>query len=445
MSAITKQLEFDHHFNERVDLESYINSFLKTNRKSYYFVICSCNGDGTGFDQRPFHKTEQAKAMKYIKRNLHRRIFLSTSLFGNRSKMEERIVQIKKIILDLDTYKSKFKGVPIEQILKDIQEKFFATGKIPTANAITYSGGGLYLEFNLQYTPGGKVLQKRRVVAKILYEMLKDYGADAKTLDASHVFSLADTTNWKYGEGAVVKTYKNDVPDYSLAELARSLPNLWDVWKVSRKIQIEKDPKRTGKSKATVAPIHKERTLSYSQIQSIKKLIEIRGGYMEGYREMALFFIRNAYHKMHTKRFNDKDKTLYAESLELAHEVNQTFTKPLKAREVEKGTLNTKKLYRFRTETINDWFDISMDEQIQLKLKTKEAKNEKSRRQMEELRRGQGVMAREEYELERTEGKEHLLNLLRRHLERNPKAKRKELAELLGVTAPRITQLKKEL
>ena len=35
--------------------------------------------------------------------------------------------------------------------------------------------------------------------------------------------------------------------------------------------------------------------------------------------------------------------------------------------------------------------------------------------------------------------------MLKRYLERNPKAKGKELAELLGVTPARISQLKKEL
>lgn len=449
MSAITKLVEFSNHFNERIDLESYLYDLLKTRKRNAYFFVCTVNGDGSNFNQRSFHKSEIGKALEYIKKNQNKRIFIPTALFETRERTEESIGQIRKIIIDLDPYKSgKYKGVPIEKIVEDIQTKFFSTGKIPVSNGITYSGGGLYLEFHLKFTPGGNVLSKRRVVAKILYEMLKEYGPDAKSLDAPHVFSLADTINWKYGKNTVVKSFKNDLPDYSLSDLSRRLPNLWDVWKVNKKIKVEKDPKKpkthTNNSNK-VFPIHKERTLAYDHIRSIKQLINAREGEMTGYREMVIFFVRNAYHKMHSKRFYAGDIELFEESLKLACEINEMFTEPLTEDEITEGTLNTKKLYMFKTETIVEWFDITMDEQIQMKVKTRAAKNEKSKRQMKELRRSRGVSSREEYDQERKTDKEHLLNMLKRHLERNPKAKGKELAELLGVTPARISQLKKEL
>ncbi|WP_419956563.1 replication protein (plasmid) [Neobacillus niacini] len=435
---------YDLVFNHEIDLESYLIDLVKTRRKKAYFFVCTINGDGTGWDQKSFHKSELDKALQYIRKNKNKRIFVPTMLFDSRNRLEENIGQIRKIIIDLDIYKSeKHKDRQLEEVVQEITEKYFDTNKIPTSNAITYSGGGLYLEWEFQYTPGGNVLQKRRVVAKILYEMLKEYGPDAKCLDAVHVFGLAGTINWKYGNDSVVRTFKNDLPPYTLSEVARNLPSLWDVWQIQEKIQTKKEKKPTKKQMAAILPIHKERTLAHDHIVTIKQLIQVRNGDMDGYREMALFFVRNAYHKMHTKRFSEGDETLYLESYKLACEVNGMFTNPLKDAEIRKNTLNTKKLYRFKTETIVDKFDITLDEQIKLKVKTKDAKREKSKRQMRELRGSKG--SREEYNQERKNDKEHLLDMLRRLLEKNPKAKNKDLAGLLGVTPQWISQLKKEL
>ena len=427
-------------------MEHYLYNLVKTRRKKAYIFVCTVNGDGSDFKQVSFHKSEVDKAITYIKSNQHKRIFVPTVLFESRNRIEESVGQICKILIDLDLYKSpKYKDWEPADVVSDIQHRYFDTGKLPEANAVTYSGGGLYLEYHLSYTPGGKTLSKRRVVTKILYESLKEYGPDAKSLDAPHVFSLPDTINWKYGGSCTVKSFKNDIPTYSLSSLARSLPNLWDVWKKNKKIEVEQDPKRSktkGKGSAKVLPIHNERTLAYDHIVSIRQLIIARNNDMTGYREMAVFFVRNAYHKMHQKRFYDGDVVLFQESLELALEINAMFTEPLTEDEVTNGTLNTKKLYRFKTETIVEWFDITMDEQIQMKVKTKTAKNEKSKRQMRELR---GSVSREEYDQERTDNKEHLLNMLKRHLERNPKIKGKDLALLMGITPARVSQLKKEL
>lgn len=447
MSAIQKIEEIS-YYNAKMDVESYLNNLLKTRKIDSYFFVCTVNGDGSNFDQKSFHKSEIDKAIKYIKKSKNKRIFVPTVLFSTRERTEEKIGQIRKILIDLDLYRSKkYSNWEPEDVLTDIQEKFFRTGKIPQPNAVTYSGGGLYLEWHLKFTPGGKVLSKRRVIAKILFEMLKEYSPDAKSLDAPHVFSLADTINWKYDSQTVVKTFKNSLSDYTLADLSRQLPSLWDVWKTEKKIKTKKElrPKPNSKEFKKIQPIHKEKTLAYDHILSMEQLIIIRNGDMTGFREMAIFFVRNAYHKMHSKRFYNGDEELFEESYKEALKFNKMFTERLSDDEIMNNTLNTEKLYMFKTETIVEWFNITLDEQVQMKVKTRKAKNEKSRRQMTMLRRSRGVAPREEYDKERKNDKEHLLNMIKRYLERNPKAKGKELAELLGVTPARISQLKKEL
>ncbi|MGH0680955.1 replication protein, partial [Bacillus luti] len=231
---------------------------------------------------------------------------------------------------------------------------------------------------------------KRRVVTKILYEMLKDYGSDAKTLDAAHVFRLPNTYNGKRKERPEVRAFFNELADYTLADMARSLPNLWDVWKKKNKIKPSEDkPRKNG---VVYAPQFKERTLAFDHMRDIEKLIELRQGLCEGYREMMMFFLRDRYHTMHSKRFYERDETLYEESYLYVSEINRRFKKPLTDSELRTQTLNKEKLYRFKTETRNDWFDITLEEQIRLKVKTTEAKNEKSKRQMREKRKKDGAV-----------------------------------------------------
>lgn len=361
-------------------VESYVDSLIKTRKQNSYFFVCTIDGDGANWFQKSFHKSQRNEAVEYIRKSINKRVFITTNLFETRERLEKNISQIRKITIDLDIYNSKFKDKTAQEVAVIIEEEEFKKNNIPFANEIGFSGGGIYLTWDLKFTPAGKVLAKRRVIAKILFEMLKQYGPDAKSLDAAHVFSVPETINHKYENKPFVRIYKNSIDQYTLAALSRSLPSLWDVWKKEKKINITKDKATSKKKLASIIPLHKERTLAHDHIVTIKQLIQLRHGDLEGYRECLLFFVRNAYHKMHMKRFYESDKTLYEESLKLALEVNEMFSKKLSMSEVMKNTLNVKKLYNFKTETIIDWFDITLDEQINLKVKTYEAKKEKNKR-----------------------------------------------------------------
>lgn len=429
--GIRKTIEEIEFINE-IDLESYLMHLIKTNRKKSYFFVCSIKGDGSDWDQRSFHKSEVDKALSYIKKNKNKRIFVPTVLFNSRERIEEEINQIRKIIIDLDIYKiAKFKNMKPENVFEDLKNRLFDTGIIPMSNAVTFSGGGLYLEWEFKYTPGGNVLKKRRVIAKILFEMLKEYAPDAKSLDAVHVFGLTGTTNWKYGQEVTVRTFTNELPAYTLAELSRMLPSLWDVWKKEKKIEIEKEKKyesdRKDKSGARIVPIHKERTLAHDHIVSLKQLIVARDGDMEFFREKALFFARNAYHKMHIDRFNAADDDLFYESYQLACEINEMFAEPLTEKEIRKSTLNKKKLYKFKTETINEWFETSLDEQIKMKVKTPEAKKEKSKREMRKLN---GISEKNTHDYKE--------KIIKEYFEKNPDATNVQAEKDLGISRPTI-------
>ncbi|GAB6429123.1 TPA: replication protein [Bacillus cereus] len=399
--ALRKYNENLTDFHLEMDLYSYLKKMYKTGQKQAYFFICESNihknkNAEKSWIQTSYRTSEIDVAFANIVKSDGVDIYGSTNLHNSRKRENENVIQIPAIILDLDYYNTdKYKDFTAQELVEELENVYFKTGKIPYPNGIVMSGGGIYLVWWFKFTPGleGTIL-KRRVVTKILYEMLKDYGSDAKTLDAAHVFRLPNTYNGKRKEKPEVRAFFNELADYTLADMARSLPNLWDVWKKKNKIKPSEDkPRKNG---VVYAPQFKERTLAFDHMRDIEKLIELRQGLCEGYREMMMFFLRDRYHTMHSKRFYERDETLYEESYLYVSEINRRFKKPLTDSELRTQTLNKEKLYRFKTETRNDWFDITLEEQIRLKVKTTEAKNEKSKRQMREKRKKDGAVSNEE-------------------------------------------------
>ncbi|GAB6483760.1 hypothetical protein bcgnr5384_51600 [Bacillus cereus] len=395
--ALKKYNENLTDFHLEMDLYSYLKKIYKTGQKQAFFFICESNihknqNAEKSWIQKSYRASDVDKAFSDIVKSDGVDIYGSTNLHGSRKRESENVIQIPAIILDLDFYNTKkYKEFTAQQLIEELEELYFKTGKIPYPNGIVMSGGGIYLVWWFKFTPGmeGTIL-KRRVVTKILYEMLKDYGSDAKTLDAAHVFRLPNTYNGKRKDKPEVRAFFNELADYTLADMARSLPNLWDVWKKRNKIKTS--PDKTRKSDVLYVPEFKERTLAYDHMKDIERLIELRQGLCEGYREMMMFFLRDRYHTMHSKRFYERDETLYEESYSYVSEINQRFKNPLLESELRTQTLNKEKLYRFKTETRNAWFDITLEEQIQLKVKTTEAKNEKSKRQMRAKRKKDGAV-----------------------------------------------------
>uniref|UniRef100_C5DB40 Replication protein n=1 Tax=Geobacillus sp. (strain WCH70) TaxID=471223 RepID=C5DB40_GEOSW len=431
-------------FRFEMDLYTYLKKLYKTKLKNAYFFICE--NENKNWVQKTYKSTEIDKAFADIVHSNAIDVYGSTCLHSSAKRVTENVIQIPALLVDLDYYKTPYRDLTPKELVKKLEEVYFKPQKIPYPNAIISSGNGVYLIWFLKFTPGTDgTLLKRRVIVKILYEMLKEFGADAKALDAAHVFRLPNTYNSKVTDRhkREVKAFVNELDDYTLSKLSKKLPSLWEVWKKKHGIRTEQEKRRKGK--IISVPQFKTRTLAYDHIKSILQLIELRKGECTGYREMMLFFLRDRYHTMHAKRFYQQDETLFAESYAFIKEVNQKFTKPLSDKEIRTNTLNKTKLYKFKTKTIIEWFDITLEEQIQLKVKTREAKNEKSKRQMRELRRKRGALTRREYLKQQHSITDDKLFKLKELLERYPNAKRKELAEMLGVSVYRVDQLKREL
>nr|WP_181726081.1 replication protein [Planococcus sp. (in: firmicutes)]QJS06172.1 replication protein [Planococcus sp. (in: firmicutes)] len=428
------------------DMLTYLKQYFQhSKQKESYFFLCENKmSKDPAAEKKWIQKSYRVQQLDEMILDLmttdRTDFYISTNVHSERKRSEETISSVPALVLDIDYYNTPFKNLDFEDFLKLLDDEVFEKEKIPRPNCFVSSGAGVYLVWFLKYTPC-VALAKRNVMMKILYEMMKKYGADPKTLDGSHVFRFPGTYSGKNAQKVPVKAFlQNETTEYTLSGFARAVPSLYDVWKKDKpeKKEIEKKLSRGSKIKV----IHKERTLAYDYIQNVFKLVELRNGECEGIREMMCFLVRNYYHTMHKNRFQDKDPELYQESLKLALELNQKFSKSLKENEIRSSTLNKTKLYKFKVETFNEWLGVTLEEELQLKLKSKRGTRERSKRKMREIR---GSVPLEDYEKERKDNKEHLINMLQRYLKKNPKAKRKELADLLGVHPTYITKLKKEL
>ncbi|WDI00126.1 hypothetical protein PUW24_26580 (plasmid) [Paenibacillus urinalis] len=80
---------------------------------------------------------------------------------------------------------------------------------------------------------------------------------------------------------------------------------------------------------------------------------------------------------------------LFEESQTLALQFNDSyFIEPLPEEEVLKQTLNRKKLYRYSQAKINELFDLDLDAQIKLNIKTPEAVRHKNKIRLRKARGG---------------------------------------------------------
>jgi hypothetical protein len=373
-------------------------------------------------------------------------VYFSQNTFYKPARAIENIRQLRALYVDVDFYILNY---AYEWILGNI-ELLVEDGELPNPNLIINSGRGVVCIWLIDPVPS-KALPLWQAVQNNFFAKLERFGGDSKSSDAARVFRIAGSINSK--NGAEVKvTYRHDYR-YSLRDLqAEYLPELEPF--TSRKGKAAKGTKR-----AKIQRLYNVHSLYYARLSDLLRLVQLRNYDVTGHREIILFLYR--YWKC---CFLNDEK----QALEDALDLNAQFTEPLPEREVIRATKSAEKAwnakndaeadriarekgypgagYNIKNKKLIEWLDITTEEMKQLS--TIIDANEKRRRKRianAEMRRAQGMRTREEYiarEHEKTNAK---LEKLRQLIEQYPKAKNKELAEMLKVTPARISQLKRHL
>ncbi|WP_336883823.1 replication protein [Priestia koreensis] len=395
-----------------------------------------------GFRQYHYQPSELAE---HLSNWLGEDVYFSQNTFYKPTRSIENIRQLRSLYVDLDFYLFNYDP---SWVMAKLEHEFFKQS-IPEPNVIIFSGQGIVLIWMLDPVPY-KALPLWQAVQNYLLQELAELGGDSKATDAARVFRVAGSVNSKNGS-EVRAEFRHDYR-YELRQIQYDyLPELND------EINPPKKKKRGRKKK--VAQLFNIYRLHHARMLDLVKLVELRGYEVKGHRETICFLYR------YWLCCYTNDPT---EALNQTIMFNLQFTHPLSNKEVEKATRSAEKAWQARSDEeanrvakakgypgagynisnrkLIDWLDISTDEQIHLI--TIIGPSEKRRRNtiyQREKRRESGVQKREEYIKEQNNKTDDKLFKLQQLLDENPNATRPVLAEALGVSKARITQLKKLL
>ena len=366
-------------------------------------------------------------------------VYYSQNTFFKPQRRIDNIRQLRSLYVDLDVYTL---NLTPEWVLGKLELEYFGH-VIPEPNLVIFSGRGLVLIWNIQPIPH-MAMPLWRAVENYLMEQLKELGADPKATDPARIFRLAGTINSK--SHAVVHTQQRHSYRYDIHDLQYDyLPEL------SPKVQKVK--KRGPKPR--ILRMFNTYTLHLSRARDLAKLVELRKGKVDGYRETICFLYR-----YWTCCFTSDP----ARALEETMDLNSEFRDPLPESEVIRATKSAEKAwaaksndkadaaakalgypgagYRLKNSTIIDWLDISPQEQSQLS--TIIGAQEKRKRNAEakmKARRAQGVKPREEY-LSEAEQKRQLIRIA---IEENPGLSIRALATKTGFAKSAIQRVKSSM
>ncbi|WP_244440969.1 replication protein [Neobacillus jeddahensis] len=370
-------------------------------------------------------------------------VYFSQNTFYKPQRQIQNLRQLKSLYVDLDFYLFNYDP---SWVLGKLEHEFFGQA-IPDPNIIIFSGQGIVLIWLLEAVPY-KALPLWQAVQDYFLKQLKELGGDSKASDAARVFRIAGSINSKNGVD-VHAQYRHDYR-YELRQLQRDyLPELEET-----KIKT-----KTKGRKAKIVRVHAVRSLHHARILDLAKIVELREYDVYGHRELICFLYRYWLCCL----LDDPDEAL-GSTLEL----NSQFKNPLRKREVEKATKSAQKAWEARSDKqaneeaikrgypgagynikntkLIDWLDITEEEQRHLQ--TIIDGSEKRRRKTianREKRRSEGVQKREDYIKQHKAKTEHKLSELKLLLKDNPKAKKTDLARLLGVSRVHLYRLLEQI
>lgn len=370
-------------------------------------------------------------------------VYYSQNSFYKPQRRIDNIRQLRSLYVDLDVYNL---GMTPEWVLGKLEYEYFGQA-IPEPNMIIFSGRGLVLIWNIEPIPY-KAMPLWRAVETFFVEQLKEVGADTKATDPARIFRLAGTINSK--NRAIVKTeyrhdYRYDIHQLQFDYLPELAPKNLSVKKKGRKTKIVR--------------MFNTYTLHLSRARDLAKLVELRQGAVEGFRETILFLYR-----YWTCCFTDDPDRALDDTLSL----NSEFNHPLPEREVISATKCAEKAwfaksdvkanemakamgypgagYNMSNNKIIEWLDISPQEQEHLSsiigAVEKRRRNTIAKR---EQRRAQGVIPRDQYLAQEAEQKQERMQPIIEAIKQNPGLSQRALAKKTGYSRASIQRAMAEL
>lgn len=361
-------------------------------------------------------------------------VYFSQNTFYKPVRRIENIRQLRSLYVDLDFYLFNYDP---SWVIGKLEHEFFGQS-IPDPNIIIFSGQGIVLIWLIEPVPY-KALPLWQAIERYMLDQLKDLGGDPKAVDAARIFRIAGSRNTK--NGSYVRTeYRHEYR--------------YDIHQIQEDYLPELKPKKQKASpgrKKKIVQLFNIYSLHFARIKDIHKLIELRNGDMEGMRETVCFL----YRYWMCCYMEDPQ-----EALQATMELNNKFTHPLKAREVERATKSAEKAWAARSNKeadkaakekgypgagynisnakLIDWLNIQQEEMVHLStiINTKE-KRRRDLLSKEKKRREAGMRPMEEYNMDRKQQVEDKAEIIKKALIKHPGISTRKLTEITGI--PRST------
>lgn len=389
------------------------NTYHDAGRRGFFSLLTSKDNGDKRQSSHPL--SEMATVLGMV--DSTRDTWLSQAEFFRPNRRVVNLLRIGLMFVDLDTYRVPWATgrTPEEQAAGVIY--FCQAEGLPLPSLMIYSGRGLQLKWLLDAPIPRQALPRWNACQRHLVDKLAELGADPAAKDASRVLRLVDTVNTKSGNICRVVHVQEEAGEparYNFEYLCEMLLPVarWD---------IEAQQKRRRDRQLTLIPGGRQsnlkgfsgRQLAWDRLEDLRRLADLRGGVVEGERMQHLFWRLNflllsgatnaslMYHEASAlarelgANWNHRSKelmTLYSKAK--ANEAGET---------VEFNGRKLPPLYTPRNDTLINLFQITDDEQRQLRTilskdQALERRRERDRKRDEERRRAAGAIEREAYE-----------------------------------------------
>lgn len=399
-----------------------------------------------------------------------------------------RLTEMHVLYAELDHYKiEKWESKSSKQIWKVVKKHLIEVG-FPLPTEVVFSRG-LHLYWKHAPIPAF-MIDEWRLLMKHVHELLTDFGADVRALDPVRILRAVGSIHEKTGEKITGITFTNDRYDFmelfntfcyeqwtqhllkQAQERQKRVQALEKRWNEKQKWMMENgiidengdftekyEPNKKGKRKRINADVKKHRynTRHQNIVDGVFWLSDhVRKGKMEGFREFACYLVRTM-----TLRITGGNTI---EALRVTQELYDGFSpqryswsdivERTKSAEIDykRWVMNETLGVRYSTEKLIDEFKIKPDEMKQMRFIVDGERYAELKAEYNRFYKEQTDYNRKYYEkqlekkgkMTNEEKKKHRVNLIKEHLNVNPKATQKELAALLGVSDRTIRSLKKE-
>lgn len=375
-------------------------------------------------------------------------VYLSLNAFEYGSRTTSALKQIRNIGVDIDCYKL---GVSVETALGEIRQ-LVVNGRVPNPNLVILSGRGVQLIYSISGGASPKMAFLSQYITTQFISELRHLGADTSATDVTRVFRLPHSVNSRSDKQVKVELWRT--LEYSLLELYSFCTPLEQRRKASRgrKGSLSTLPPRKG--------LKDLYSLNTARKNDLELLVSIRNGDVEKRNVLTYIYA-------YTVALILKNKEA---TIEFAMQLNDRLNDPEKLKEVRRTAGSAyddalKFFEEFKKRDFKMWYqtadgiirpmknatiiealDITPDEMKQFSTVIDKAeKQARDTQAKSRKRRNDGVKQRAEYEKEQKAKTEEHLKRLAALLEENPRMKRKDLAEKLGVSVGRVAQLKQIL